>query len=179
MTAMATRYDFNTTGRTSALGFVRTRFDARDEFNPALATDSTANGLLRCRAIAGWHSLQHTFVIEERLLSIASRTAGEDGQPKRRIDQFVVPHGKSGFSPYPRHASPEKASTTRNDARPSGQPKYVCATWTAQCAVGHLATRPLRLENGQGRIGFEIFKKFRVHDPKSTAFRGLMIPARP
>jgi len=177
MTGTATRYDFNTTGKTSASDFVRTRFDARNEFNPALTTDSTANGLLRCPAIAGRHPRQHTFVIEERLLSIASGTADEDGQPKRRIDQFVVLHGKSGFSPYPRDASPEKASTTRDDARPSGQPKDVCATWTAQCAVGHLATRPLRLENGQGRIRFEISKKFEVHDPKSTAFRGLMILA--
>jgi len=101
MTAAATRYDFNTTGRTSAPDFVRTRFDARNEFNPTLTTDSTANGLLGCRAIAGRHPRQHTFVIEERLLSIASGTAGEDGQPKRRIDQFVVLHGKPGFSPCP------------------------------------------------------------------------------
>jgi hypothetical protein len=156
MTAVAARYEFNGASRTLALVLGYTPSDTRDEFDRTSTTNAAANRLLRFATFARRHSLQHAFRIEECFFSIASMTAGRHGQPERRSDQLAVPHGNSGFTPDTRQTSPEEAPTAGNDARPSGQPKDVCAAKTTQCAVDHLATRPLGRKDRQGQIRLEI-----------------------
>lgn len=156
MTAVAARYEFNGAWRTLALVLGYTPSDTRDEFDRTSTTNAAANRLLRFATFARRHSLQHAFRIEECFFSIASMTAGRHGQPERRSDQLAVPHGNSGFTPDTRQTSPEEAPTAGNDARPSGQPKDVCAAKTTQCAVDHLATRPLGRKDRQGQIRLEI-----------------------